>query len=200
MADRWLKPGVFFACLAPLGVLIVLAIGGSLGPDPAEAIMGLTGEWTLWLLALTLLASPLRQWLGEAWPLRLRRMLGLFCFAYACVHLAALGHFYAGWSPAIVAEELVERPYITAGFAAWLLLLPLALTSTRAMQRRLGRRWLQLHRLVYPVAILACVHLAWQARSDIGEALAYSLVFAVLLGWRLRRFRLRGRGAKLAGN
>ncbi len=144
-----------------------------------------TGEWSLRLLAITLLVSPLRRWSGRSVFLKFRRMLGLYAFFYACIHLASFGHFYVGWTLPILLEELIERPYITAGFLAWLLMLPLALTSTRRMQRRLGRNWLYLHRLIYPAAVISCLHLLWQARSDIGEALAYALVFAGLLGWRL---------------
>ena len=150
-----------------------------------------TGEWALRILALTLVVSPLRQWTG--WPLvmKLRRMLGLYAFFYGCVHLLAFLQFFVGWSVAPLVEELAERPYITVGFAAWCLMLPLAATSTRGMQRRLGRNWRRLHRLIYPAAVFACLHLLWQARSDIGEASAYIAVFAGLLGWRVYRFRRR---------
>jgi sulfoxide reductase heme-binding subunit YedZ len=182
---RSIKPLVFGAGLLPLGWLIYAAATGGLGPDPAEVIMHVSGEWGLRLLALTLALPLLRQLLDKPWPMRLRRMLGLFAFFYACLHLASFAHFYIGWSGALLLEEVVERPYITAGFLAWLLLLPLAVTSTRGMQRRLGKRWRQLHRLVYPAAVLACVHLVWQVRSDAAEALVYALIFGLLLGWRL---------------
>lgn len=185
------KPLVFSACLLPLGWLVYAAVAGGLGPDPAEVIMHVSGEWGLRILALTLALPLLRQLLDSAWPMRLRRMLGLFAFFYACLHLASFAHFYIGWSSVLLAEEVVKRPYITAGFLAWLLLLPLAVTSTRGMQRRLGKRWRQLHRLVYPAAVLACVHLLWQVRSDIAEALVYALIFGLLLGWRLLPRRAR---------
>lgn len=185
--SRWLKPAVFIACAMPFVWLFHGAVTGGLGPDPAEAIMHVTGEWGLRLLALTLLTSVLRKWLGSPWPMRLRRMLGLYTFFYACVHLASFAHFYTAWTGAILLEELAERPYVTAGFLAWTLMLPLAVTSTRNLQRRLGRNWLRLHRLVYPAAVLACVHLVWQIRSDAAEALVYSLIFALLLAWRVRR-------------
>ena len=182
-----LKPTVFLACLLPFLWLTFAAVTGALGPDPAESIMQVTGEWSLRLLALTLLVTMLRQWLGKPWPMRLRRMLGLFAFFYACVHLASFAHFYIVWTPAVLAEELVERPYITVGFIAWMLMLPLALTSTRRLQRSLGRNWRRLHRLVYPAAVLACLHLVWQIRADAAEALVYSLIFLLLLAWRVRR-------------
>ncbi|GAB3280446.1 sulfite oxidase heme-binding subunit YedZ [Parahaliea aestuarii] len=187
MSERLGRLAVFVLCLVPFALLLWQAVGGGLGPDPAKRIMLQTGEWSLRLLALTLLVSPLRQWSGKAWVMRLRRMLGLYAFFYACVHLLAFGHFYLGWSPAILVEELAERPYITVGFAAWLLLVPLAVTSTRNWQRRLRRNWQRLHRLIYPAAVLACLHLLWQARSDVGEALVYIVVVGLLLVWRLQR-------------
>ena len=186
-----IRATVFLLCLAPFLVLAYQAVTAALGPDPADVIMHTTGEWSLRFLALTLLITPIRRYLR--WPVlfKLRRMLGLYAFFYACVHLTSFGHFYVGWTPAILLEELIERPYITVGFLGWLLMLPLAVTSTRKIQRRMGRNWLRLHRLVYPAAILACLHLLWQTRSDIGEALAYITVFAVLLGWRFWQYRMR---------
>ena len=152
-----------------------------------------TGEWALRILALTLLVTPLRRLTGWSWVMKLRRMFGLYAFFYGCVHLLAFLQFLVGWSLPPLLEELVERPYITMGFAAWCLMLPLAVTSTRGMQRRLGRNWRRLHRSIYPAAVLACLHLLWQARSDIGEALVYIAMFACLLGWRFydsRRLRV----------
>jgi len=178
---------VFLLCLLPFLWAVYGTLAGKLGPDPAEALMHLTGEWALRLLVLTLLASPLRSWTGWSRVMSFRRMLGLYAFFYACVHFAIFLQFYLGWTGAALAEELTERPYILAGFAAWLILLPLALTSTRRLRRRLGTLWGRLHKLVYAAAVIACLHLLWQARSDIGEALAYILVFALLLAWRVRR-------------
>ena len=187
--ERIARVGVFVLCLLPFAWLVYAAATGGLGPDPADAVMHITGEWALRILALTLLVSPLRAWTGWAPLLRLRRMLGLFAFFYACVHLLAFLQLFIGWQTSALVEELAERPYITVGFGAWLLMLPLALTSTRGWQRRLRRNWVRLHRLVYASAVLACLHLLWQARSDIGEALLYGVIFAVLLGWRLQRQR-----------
>ncbi len=182
-----LRATVFALCLLPLlGIVLSLQSGG-LGPDPAEAIMGISGEWGLRFLALTLFVTVLRTWLDRPWPMHLRRMFGLYAFFYATMHLATFCHFYIGWAAALLLEELTERPYITLGFLSWLLLLPLALSSTRRARRHLGRKWLLLHRLVYPAVVLACVHLVWQVRTDAGEAVVYSLLFALLLGWRLRR-------------
>ena len=183
---RWL--GIFTLCLLPFLWLVFAATTATLGPDPAEAVMHVTGEWSLRMLVLTLLVSPLRRLSGWQGVLKFRRMLGLYAFFYSCVHLVSFCQFYVGWEPAQLAEELIERPYITVGFTAWLLMLPLALTSTRGMQRRLRRNWLRLHRAVYAAGLLACVHLFWQSRSDIGEALLYLLVVCALLGWRLKRY------------
>jgi sulfoxide reductase heme-binding subunit YedZ len=187
--ERAIRGGVFILALLPFIWVVYAAATGGLGPDPAEALMHATGEWSLRLLALTLLVSPLRAWTGWSLLFKLRRMLGLYAFFYGCIHLLSFLQFFVGWTPAGLLEELVERPYITMGFAAWLLMLPLAITSTRGMQRRLRRNWQRLHRLVYPAAVLACLHLLWQARSDIGEALLYIGIFALLLGWRLQRRR-----------
>ncbi|MBN7795664.1 sulfoxide reductase heme-binding subunit YedZ [Parahaliea mediterranea] len=190
MRGRAIRWGVFILCLTPFLMLAWRAATGALGADPAKTLMLQTGEWSLRFLVLTLLVSPLRQWTGWALVMRMRRMIGLYAFFYACIHLASFGHFYIGWSATILAEELVERPYVTVGFVAWLLLLPLAVTSTRGWQRRLRRHWQRLHRLIYPAAVLACLHLLWQARSDIGEALVYIVMVGALLAWRWRRSRL----------
>jgi sulfoxide reductase heme-binding subunit YedZ len=196
--ERLIRVGVFILCLAPFIWTVYAAVTGGLGPDPAEALMHVTGEWSLRILALTLLISPLRAWTGWTVLMKLRRMLGLYAFFYGCIHLLSFLQFFIGWTPAALLEELAERPYITVGFGAWLLMLPLAITSTRGMQRRLRRNWQRLHRLVYPAAVLACLHLLWQARSDIGEALVYIIVFAVLLGWRLQRRYRRQRAPAVA--
>ncbi len=195
---RLARTGAFVLCLLPFVWVLYAAIVGRLGPDPAEALMHFTGEWSLRLLALTLLVSPLRVWTGWSSLIRLRRMLGLYAFFYACIHFLSFLQFYIGWAPAALAEELAERPYIALGFSAWLLLLSLAMTSTRGMQRRLRGNWQRLHRLVYPAAVLACLHLLWQVRSDVGEALTYIAIFAALLGWRLRRRVLRQQRSVIA--
>ena len=191
--ERLIRGGVFLLCLLPCAWVVYAAATGGLGPDPAEVVMHVTGEWCLRMLVLTLLISPLRTWTG--WPVvqKLRRMLGLFAFFYGSVHFMSFGQFYVGWTPAVLLEELVERPYITVGFAAWLLLLPLAVTSTRGMQRRLRQNWRRLHRLVYPAAVLGCLHLLWQVRSDFGGALLYIVIFAALFTWRVRRRQVRRR-------
>lgn len=193
--ERTFRISLLVACLLPFAWASYAALSGKLGPDPAEALMHITGEWSLRILALTLLVSPLRAWTGWAGVMRLRRMLGLYAFFYACAHFLVFLQFFSGWSATVLWQELGERPYITAGFGAWLLMLPLAVTSNRAMQRRLRHNWRRLHRLVYLAAALACLHLLWQVRSDSGQALAYTGVFALLLAWRVWHRRQNRRGA-----
>jgi sulfoxide reductase heme-binding subunit YedZ len=146
-----------------------------------------TGEWTLRFLLLTLAVTPARRLLGWSQLARLRRTLGLTAFAYACLHLLTylvLDHFF-DWGA--IAEDVLERRYVTAGFAAFLCLVPLAATSTDAMLRRLGRRWLALHRLVYLAAALGVIHFLWLVKADLREPLAYGALLAGLLGYRARR-------------
>ena len=191
---RVLWPLLFIAALAPFLWLVFLAVGDGLGPDPASELMHFTGEWALYLLIFTLCLSPLRRLGVWTSALRYRRMMGLYAFFYGSLHLLGFAQIYAGWSGALIAEELLERPYILAGFLAWLLMVPLAITSTRGWQRRIGRRWMTLHKLVYPAVIAGVVHVFWQARSDIGEALLYASLVAALLLYRLvKRTRLESR-------
>jgi sulfoxide reductase heme-binding subunit YedZ len=183
---------VITLCLLPLAQLSFQLVSGDLGPDPAKRLMQGTGEWGLRGLAIVLLAAPLAQrgWRGLV---RYRRVLGLSLFLYASLHLLLFAQVYVGWSGALLVEELKERPYVLVGFSAWLAMLPLALTSTDRARRWLGRRWKQLHRLIYPATVLAWLHLFWLARSDVGEALVYGVVFAALLVWRFRRAQMRPR-------
>jgi len=195
---RFVKPVVFLLCLAPAAWLVagIVALQSgdadalaaqSLGANPVEKIQDTLGIWGLRLLLATLAVTPLRVLLG--WPklMLLRRMLGLFAFFYVALHFA----WYLLVDQAFDWEQLLadvaKRPYVTAGFTAFLLLVPLAATSTRAAMRRLGRRWLRLHRLVYPAALLGCLHFWWQVKADVREPLVYATVAAVLLGWRAAR-------------
>ena len=192
-APRWVKTvGVIAVCLLPLIALSIQLGAGQLGPDPAKRLMQGTGEWGLRGLVLVLLAAPLAR---RGWPVlfRFRRVLGLCLFLYVSLHLMVFAQVYVGWSGILLVEELKERPYVLVGFSAWLAMLPLALTSTDRARRWLGRRWRQLHRLIYPATVLAWLHLFWLARSDLGEALIYGVIFAGLLLWRIRRTQLRPR-------
>ncbi|WP_298575602.1 protein-methionine-sulfoxide reductase heme-binding subunit MsrQ [uncultured Luteimonas sp.] len=198
------KAAVHALALAPLALLALRFWQvwsevdiDALGPDPVAAIEHELGLWALRLLLLTLAVTPLRQLSGQTVLLRFRRMLGLYAFAYASLHLAAyLALDLRGWW-ALVFEEIAKRPYITVGFAAWLLLVPLAITSTRGWMRRLGRRWGQLHRLVYAIAALAVLHFWWIVKSDYREPLLYAAILALLLGWRIWK-RMTRRIAPLA--
>ena len=152
--------------------------------------MEVTGEWGLRLLLLTLLISPLRA-NGVPSAYRFRRMLGLYAFFYICLHLLLFAQVYIGWDYAILLEELSERPYIFVGFAGWVLLLPLVLTSTTGVRQRLGRVWVQLHKLIYAIGVLGIIHIYWLARSDIQSPLVYGALLFVLLFWRANRYFLK---------
>lgn len=181
-----LKGLLFLACLLPLAYYGVGVWQDTLGANPIEALTRGLGTWALNLLLLTLAVTPLRRLTGWAWLLKLRRMLGLFVFFYACLHLATylwLDQFF-DW-PAI-GRDIVKRPFITAGMLAFLLLLPLTATSNQAMIRRLGgRRWQELHRLIYPLAMVAVVHYTWLVKADASRPAAYGALLALLLGLRL---------------
>lgn len=159
----------------------------ALGADPVATVEHTLGLWALRFLLLTLAITPLRQLLKQPMLLRFRRMLGLYAFAYATLHFTAWLVLDMRGFWAVIAEDLVKRPYITVGFAAWLLLLPLAATSTVGWMRRLGRNWGRLHRLVYAIAVLAVLHFWWLVKSDIREPLLYASILAVLLGWRIAK-------------
>lgn len=169
---------------APLLQLGWLIAQGRLGANPVEFIEHYSGQWALRLLLLTLAMSPLRELLKRAEPLRIRRLLGLWAFAWACLHFSLYLLFDLEFSLRQLSEDLVKRRYITLGFAALLLLLPLALTSTRGWQLRLKRRWVTLHKLIYPAALLAALHFVWLVKSDLREPLLYLALLLGLLLWR----------------
>jgi sulfoxide reductase heme-binding subunit YedZ len=176
---------VFAICLLPLARLVVLGGSGGLGANPIEFITHSTGTWTLTGLMVTLSLTPLRRLTGRTDLIRYRRMLGLFTFFYACLHFVTYIWLDQFFDLAAIAKDVIKRPFITIGFAAFVLLIPLAATSTRAMMRRLGRRWQQLHRLVYVVAMLAVIHYAWLVKKDLTEPLVYGAALVLLLIMRL---------------
>ena len=182
-----LKPLVFALCLLPLAILAWDALHNTLGTDPVAQLEHRSGDWALRLLLVTLTITPLRRITGWHKLIRFRRMLGLFAFFYVSVHLSinVFNDLQQYWSQLL--KEIVKRPYITVGFTAWLLLIPLAITSTRAMMRRLGRRWQQLHRLVYLIALLGVLHFLWLVKADHREPLIYLGVLTILMLARLRR-------------
>lgn len=196
---RWvgLKAGAHALALWPLATLVLGVANDSLGADPVARITHDTGTWALRLLLLGLALTPLRRLSGQAWPIRFRRLVGLYAFFYACLHLATWLVLDLGGYWTQVFDDLAKRPYITLGFSAWLLLVPLALTSTRGWMRRLGRRWGQLHKLVYAAAALAVLHYLWLVKADLREPLAYAAILALLLGlrWRWRRTAAPPQGA-----
>lgn len=180
--QRLAKPLLFVACAIPLLVLASRAFAGTLGPNPVEAITHFTGEWALRILLLTLAVTPLRKLTGANSLVRLRRMLGLYAYFYACLHLLTYVWLDAFFSLAYIWDDIAKRRYITIGFAAFCLLTPLAITSTNAMVRRLGaRRWQQLHRLGYAAAFAAILHFLWLVKADLREPLLYLAIFIVLM-------------------
>jgi sulfoxide reductase heme-binding subunit YedZ len=179
------KLWVFGICLMPLARLIVLGGSSGLGANPIEFITRSTGTWTLVGLLVTLSVTPLRRLTGRAELLRYRRMLGLFTFFYASLHFVTYIWLDQFFDPAAIAKDIIKRPFITVGFTAFVLLIPLAATSTHAMMRRLGRRWQHLHRLIYPIALLGVIHYLWLVKKDLTEPLIYGAILALLLAVRL---------------
>jgi len=176
---------IFGVCLLPLLRLSGLAASGGLGANPIEFITRSTGTWTLVGLLLTLSITPLRQLTGRADLIRYRRMIGLFAFFYASLHFMTYLWLDQFFDAAAIARDIFKRPFITVGFAAFVLLIPLAASSTRAMMRRLGRNWQRLHRLIYPIALLGVVHYSWLVKKDLTQPLIYGAVLALLLAMRL---------------
>lgn len=185
---RLLKIPVFIACLLPLGKLSLEAFGWaglSLGANPIEELIHRCGLWGLNFLYITLTVTPLRRISGWNWLIRFRRMFGLFAFFYLCLHFTTYAGLDQRFDFMAIGEDILKRPYITLGITGLTLLIPLAITSTTGMMRRLGHRWLQLHRLVYLVAILGTVHFYWQVKKDVFDPLIYAGILALLLGFRL---------------
>jgi methionine sulfoxide reductase heme-binding subunit len=186
------KALLFVVCLTPLLWLVARALGVAglgLGANPIETLLRFLGLWGLRLLLATLCITPLSVRLRKPRLMGVRRLLGLFAFTYLGLHFLTWLVLDQWLSTSRIVADIAQRPYITVGFTALLLLVPLAVTSTRGWMRRLGRRWHALHRLIYPAAILGCVHFWWQVKADWREPLAYVVALAGLLAWRLRRAR-----------
>ena len=187
---------LFVGALVPVMLLVRGILAGTLGVNPAETIQLQTGLWALRFLLLTLAVTPLRRLSGWNVVIQYRRMLGLFAFFYATLHLAAYIVLDQYFALDAMMGDVVKRPFITVGFAAFLAMLPLAITSTKGWIRRLGRRWQALHRLVYVAGIFAVIHFIWKVKVIIGEPVVYAGILAVLLGYRLvRALLLRRRPA-----
>lgn len=176
---------IWLAALSPLSWMIYAGLNNQLGPDPGKALVDGLGLWALRLLLITLLLRPLRDITHQSIFIRVRRLVGLFCWFYASLHLAAGVFYIIGYSWADLLKAFSEKTYIILGLLAWLLLVPLGVTSNRWSQRRLGCRWLKLHRTIYLIALLACLHFIWLVRSDYWQPALYSFFALLLLIWRL---------------
>ena len=185
MKAKYFKPLVFLACLVPLGRLAWKAYNAALGANPIQVITWSTGTWTLVFLMLTLTVTPLRKLTKQYWLIRYRRMLGLFAFFYGSLHFTTyiwLDQFFDWHS---ITKDVVKRPFITVGFTAFVLMLPLALTSSQRAIRWLGKRWQMLHRLIYAVAIAGVIHFIWLVKKDLRKPLIYAAILSVLLLYRV---------------
>ena len=181
----WLKTTVFLGGLIPLAQLAYRFYTDNLTANPIEYITRFTGSWALIILITSLAVTPLRRITGWNALISFRRMLGLFAFFYAALHFATYMFLDLFFDFSAIAKDIIKRPYITVGFTAFVLMIPLAITSTTAMIRRLGKRWQQLHYLVYLIAILGVVHFYWLVKADIRRPMQYGAVLALLLGYRL---------------
>jgi sulfoxide reductase heme-binding subunit YedZ len=186
------KVFAFAVALIPFALLVRMIWTDQLGPNPIETLNRFTGDWTLRFLLITLAVTPLRQMTGWQYLIRFRRMLGLFAFFYVCLHFLSWLWIDKLFDVDEIVKDVVKRPFITVGFTSFVLLIPLAVTSTQGMVRRLGgRRWRALHRLVYAIGIGGVVHFWWLVKSDVREPLIYATILAFLLGYRLWAFRRR---------
>jgi len=179
------KTLVFVLCLLPIFNLVWSGFQQQLGANPAETIIRSLGDWALYFVLLTLAVTPLRRVFNWTILLRVRRMLGLFVFFYACLHLIGYVWFdqFFDWNE--ILKDIIKRPFITLGFATFLLLLPLALTSTNKMMKRLKKNWKKLHQLVYPISVMATLHYFWMIKADFRQPALVAFILALLLGYRI---------------
>jgi sulfoxide reductase heme-binding subunit YedZ len=183
---RWFKPAVFLACLIPLALLGWKAYNNALGANPIEVITHATGDWTLRFMLITLAVTPIRKLTGLLWLIRYRRMFGLFAFFYATLHFLTYIWLDKFFDVHEMLHDVAKRRFITVGFTGFVLLIPLAITSTKGWIRRLGgKRWQALHRLIYFSAIAGVIHYWWLVKADIRDPLKYGGILAVLLGYRI---------------
>jgi methionine sulfoxide reductase heme-binding subunit len=200
LTSKWTKVLVFAACLVPFAVLVWRGFHGDLTADPVQFVTHRTGDWTIRFIVITLAITPLRKLLHLPQLIRFRRMLGLFAFFYVCLHFTTwiwLDKQFA-WSE--MWKDVEKRRFITVGFTAFVLLIPLAITSTAGWIRRLGgRRWQRLHRLVYVTAVLGVIHYYWLVKSDVRKPLFYGFLVAILLAWRLATWLIGRHGRPAAG-
>jgi methionine sulfoxide reductase heme-binding subunit len=183
---RWLKPLVFLSCLAPLARLAWKGYAGNLGANPIEVITRSTGDWALIFLLVTLSVTPLRKVTDQLWLIRFRRMFGLFSFFYVTLHFLTYIWLDKFFDMHEMLVDIAKRKFITVGFTGFMLLIPLAITSTSGWIRRLGgRRWNRLHQLIYLAAIAGVTHYYWRVKADVRKPLQYAAVLSLLLGYRL---------------
>ena len=186
LSSKWTKVAVFLLCLVPLGILIWRLLTNNLGANPVEFIQHATGDWTLRFLVFTLCITPFRKLFKLPDLIRFRRMLGLFAFFYVCLHFLTYLGPDQSFDLSAIWKDIAKRPFITVGFAAFVLLIPLAITSTAGWIRRIGgKRWQQLHRLIYFAAVCGVVHYYWLVKSDVRKPLFYGALVGILLLWRL---------------
>lgn len=181
----FIKAIIFFLSLTPFFLLVNDAILNQLGANPIETLHFRLGDWALRFLCIGLALSPLKKLLHQSWPIRFRRMIGLFTFFYATLHFLVYIVLDLSFSWELFADEVPKSPYILVGLFTFILLIPLALTSTTAMQKRLGKFWITLHKLVYLAGISAVVHYFWLVKSNYAEPLFYAAIIFFLLGFRL---------------
>jgi sulfoxide reductase heme-binding subunit YedZ len=179
------KTLIFLAALLPLGKLVWRFFHDGLGANPIEVITHSTGDWTLILIMVTLSITPLRKLTKQYWLIGVRRMIGLFAFFYGCLHFTTYIWLDKFFDMHEIIKDVVKRPFITAGFTAFVLMIPLAVTSTKGWIRRLGKNWQRLHRLIYVTPIAGVIHYIWLVKADIREPLQYALVLSVLLSYRI---------------
>ena len=202
LTSKWTKVAVFLLCLLPLAALVWRGFHNGLGANPVEFIQLTTGDWTLRFLVFTLSITPFRKLLNLPDLIRFRRMLGLFAFSYLCIHFLTYLVLDQSLNPSAIWKDIAKRPFITVGFLGFLLLLPLAITSTAGWIRRLGgKRWQTLHRGIYFAAVCGVIHYYWKVKSDVRMPLFYGALVGILLLWRLGDLFFRRRsaaGAKLS--
>jgi methionine sulfoxide reductase heme-binding subunit len=186
LANKWTKVALFIICLVPFAILMIRALKGDLTPNPAEFIQHFTGDWTLRFLIFTLAITPLRRILNLPDLIRFRRMLGLFAFFYVCLHFLTYIGPDQSFNVSGMWKDIEKRRFITVGFLGFVLLIPLAITSTAGWIRRLGgKRWQALHRLIYVAALCGVIHYYWLVKSDVRKPLFYAAIVGLLLLWRL---------------
>jgi methionine sulfoxide reductase heme-binding subunit len=200
LTSKWTKVVVFAACLVPFAVLVWRGFRGDLTADPVQFVTHTTGDWTLRFLVITLAITPLRKILHLPQLIRFRRMLGLFAFFYVCLHFTTWIWLDKQFAWAEMWKDVEKRRFITVGFTGFVLLIPLAITSTAGWIRRLGgKRWQKLHRLIYVTAMLGVIHYYWLVKSDVRKPVFYGFLVAVLLAWRLATWLIGRRGRPAAG-